>query len=50
MGGVIIGASRTAIGKFGGGLSSLRAVELGAAAMRGRSRRNRRSSQPPSTR
>ena len=35
MGGVIIGASRTAIGKFGGGLSPLRAVELGAAAMKG---------------
>ena len=35
MGGVIIGASRTAIGKFGGGLSALRAADLGAAAMRG---------------
>ena len=32
---VIAGAKRTPIGKFGGGLAPLRAVELGAAAMRG---------------
>lgn len=33
MAGVIIGTARTPIGKFGGGLSGLRAVELGALAM-----------------
>ena len=32
---VIAGAKRTPIGKFGGGLAPLRAVELGAVAMRG---------------
>ena len=32
---VIVGAARTPIGRFGGGLSGLRAVDLGAAAMSG---------------
>src|SRR5665811_563625 len=31
---VIVGAARTAIGKYGGALSPLRAVELGGAAIR----------------
>ncbi len=35
MGAVIVGMARTPIGKFGGGLKPLRAVELGAVAMRG---------------
>ncbi len=35
MSGVIVGAARTPIGKFGGVLASLRAVELGSTAMRG---------------
>ncbi|MDH5374040.1 MAG: acetyl-CoA C-acyltransferase, partial [Acidimicrobiia bacterium] len=35
MGAVITGIARTAIGKFGGSLSSLRAVDLGARAIEG---------------
>lgn len=35
MGAVIVGMARTPIGRFGGGLKPLRAVELGAVAMRG---------------
>ena len=35
MSSVILGSARTAIGKFGGGLASTKAVELGAVAMRG---------------
>ena len=35
MSGVIVGAARTPIGKFGGELAPLRAVELGAHAMKG---------------
>ena len=35
MGAVITGIARTAIGRFSGSLSSLRAVDLGAAAIEG---------------
>ncbi len=35
MGAVIIGIARTPLGKFGGGLASLRAVELGSEAIKG---------------